>query len=47
MIDSRGQHVGAAVAAYLDVRVGFCLGPEIHPPHRRTFHAYRRFPDEP
>ena len=27
MTDSSGQHVGAAVAAYLDVRVGFCLGP--------------------
>jgi hypothetical protein len=36
MIDYRGQHVGGAVAAYLDVRVGFCLGPRSHPPHRRT-----------
>ena len=47
MIDSRGQHVGAAVAAYLDVRVGFCLGPRSTRHTAAPVHAYRRFPDEP
>jgi hypothetical protein len=47
MIDYRGQHVGGAVAAYLDVRVGFCLGPRSTRHTAAPFHAYRRFPDEP
>jgi hypothetical protein len=47
MIVSRGQHAGAAVAAFLDLRVGSSPGPRSTRHTATPFPLLPEVPDEP